>query len=194
MLVPGFLFAVKLNLHTQYIPHGLGGFLLCRGGDMGIGIQGEACGEVAEHSRDGFDVHAVLESDGCKDVAEVMESDIRDARHLQYPQLTLSGEVGPPLGERCPQRLDAAEPLFSAQRQKMQIEPCLRDHKSSENRWFSECFFYIRWGKVELNFERKLLPHSVPHTPVAGSGQGSTKRNLSASTPEKSDYLLKIFL
>ena len=35
-----FLSAAKPNLHTQDISHGLGGFFLCRGGDMGIGVQG----------------------------------------------------------------------------------------------------------------------------------------------------------
>ena len=43
-----FLWATNLDLHTQHIPHGLCGFLLCRGGDMGIGVQGETCGEVAQ--------------------------------------------------------------------------------------------------------------------------------------------------
>ncbi len=59
-----FLSAAKPNLHTQHIPHGLGGFFLCRGSDMGIGVQSEACGEVTQHARDGFDIHAVLEGEG----------------------------------------------------------------------------------------------------------------------------------
>ena len=42
-----FLSATKPNLHTQDISHGLSGFFLCRSRDMGIGVQGEACGEVA---------------------------------------------------------------------------------------------------------------------------------------------------
>ena len=42
-----FLSATKPNLHTQDISHGLGGFFLGQGGDMGVGVQGEACGEVA---------------------------------------------------------------------------------------------------------------------------------------------------
>ena len=59
-----FLSATKPNLHTQDISHGLGGFFLRRGGDMGVGIQGEACGEVTEHAGHRLDVHAVLEGDG----------------------------------------------------------------------------------------------------------------------------------
>ena len=35
---------------------------------MGVGVQGEACGEVTQHSADGLDVHAVLECDGCEGV------------------------------------------------------------------------------------------------------------------------------
>ena len=52
---------------------------------MGIGVQGESCGEVTEHSTDGLDVHSVLEGDGGEGVAKVMESDLRDASSLQNP-------------------------------------------------------------------------------------------------------------
>ena len=43
-----FLSAAKPNLHTQDISHGLGGFFLCRGGDMGVGVQSEAGGRRKE--------------------------------------------------------------------------------------------------------------------------------------------------
>ena len=49
---------------------------------MGVGVQGEACGEVAQHTADGLDVHTVLKCDGCEGVAEVMESDLGDACSL----------------------------------------------------------------------------------------------------------------
>lgn len=52
---------------------------------MGIGIQGEACGEVAQHTADRLDVHTVLEGDGCEGVAEVVKSDFRDTRSLKNP-------------------------------------------------------------------------------------------------------------
>ena len=39
---------------------------------MGIGVQGEACGEVTQHAADGLDIHSVLECDGCEGVSEVM--------------------------------------------------------------------------------------------------------------------------
>ena len=51
---------------------------------MCIGVQGEACGEVPKHTRHSLDVYSVLEGDGCKGVAEVMESDLRDASPLQH--------------------------------------------------------------------------------------------------------------
>ena len=69
---------------------------------MGIGIQGEACGEVAEHTADRLDVHTVLESDGGEGMAEVMESDLQDtalASTRLSTLFTLPGEMGPPLGE-----------------------------------------------------------------------------------------------
>ena len=45
---------------------------------MGIGIQGEAGGEVTEHSADSLDIHSVLERDGGEGAPEVMKSDLRD--------------------------------------------------------------------------------------------------------------------
>ena len=46
---------------------------------MGVGVQGEACGEVAEYTADRLDVHAILQSYGRKGMAEVVESDFRNA-------------------------------------------------------------------------------------------------------------------
>ena len=46
---------------------------------MGIGVQGEAGGEVTQHAGHRLNVHAVLERDGGEGVAEVVESDLRDA-------------------------------------------------------------------------------------------------------------------
>lgn len=51
---------------------------------MGVGVQGEACGEVAEHTADRLDVHAILEGDSCEGVAEIVESDLRDAGPCQH--------------------------------------------------------------------------------------------------------------
>ena len=55
---------VTLPSHTQHIPHGLCSLPLSRSGHMGVGVQGEACGEVAQHAADGFDIHTVLQSEG----------------------------------------------------------------------------------------------------------------------------------
>ena len=47
---------------------------------MGIGIQREPGGEVTEHAADRLDVHAILQGNCCKGVAEVVESDLWDTR------------------------------------------------------------------------------------------------------------------
>ena len=51
---------------------------------MGIGIQGEPGGEVAQHARHRFDVHTVLQGNGSEGVAEIMESDFGDTSSLQH--------------------------------------------------------------------------------------------------------------
>ena len=51
---------------------------------MGIGVQGEPCGEVTQYAADGLDIDAVLECDGCEGVAEIVESDLWDACSLQH--------------------------------------------------------------------------------------------------------------
>ena len=51
---------------------------------MGVGVQGEAGGEVAQHTGYGFYVNSVLEGNGSEGVAEIMESDLRDACSCQH--------------------------------------------------------------------------------------------------------------
>ena len=51
---------------------------------MGVGVQGEACGEVSEHTRHCLDIHTVLQGNSCEGVAEVVESDLGDACSCQY--------------------------------------------------------------------------------------------------------------
>ena len=53
--VPGF------SLYIQHIPHGVRRLLLRSRGDVGVGVQREAGGKVAQHAGDRFDVHAVLQ-------------------------------------------------------------------------------------------------------------------------------------
>ena len=50
---------------------------------MGIGVQSEACGEVAQHAGHCLDVHSVLEGNGSEGVAKVMESDLGDASSFE---------------------------------------------------------------------------------------------------------------
>ena len=50
---------------------------------MGVGVQGEACREVPQHTGHGLDVHSVLEGDSCEGVAKVMESDLGDASSFE---------------------------------------------------------------------------------------------------------------
>ena len=57
----------------------LNGFFMCQGGDMGISIQSEACGEVTQHTADRFDIHAVLRGEGGEGVAEIMKPNLRNA-------------------------------------------------------------------------------------------------------------------
>ena len=51
---------------------------------MGVGVQGEAGGEVAEHTGDCLYVHAILQCDGCEGVSEVVESDLVNACSCQH--------------------------------------------------------------------------------------------------------------
>ena len=46
--------------------HRLGGFGLRKRCDVSVSVKREASGVVAKHSGDSFDVHAVLQSQGCK--------------------------------------------------------------------------------------------------------------------------------
>ena len=52
---------------------------------MGVGVQGETCGEVTQHAGHRLAIHAVLECDSCEGVAEIMESDLVDTCPFKYP-------------------------------------------------------------------------------------------------------------
>ena len=66
-------------------PHGLGGFELGVGGDVGVGVQRKACGVVTEHTADRFHVHAILERHRREGVTEIVESDAGQSRSFQHP-------------------------------------------------------------------------------------------------------------
>ena len=54
--------------------HRLGGFGLRKRCNVGVCVKREACGVVAEHPGDGFDVYSVLQSQGCKCVSNSWNS------------------------------------------------------------------------------------------------------------------------
>ena len=51
---------------------------------MGVGVQGETCGEMTQHAGHRLDVYSVLECDSCEGVAKIMESDLRDTCPFKY--------------------------------------------------------------------------------------------------------------
>ena len=55
---------LRMRLSGKKISHGLSCVFLCRGGDVGVGVQGEACGEVTQHAGHGLDVHTILQGNG----------------------------------------------------------------------------------------------------------------------------------
>lgn len=52
---------------------------------MGIGVQGEPSAEVSQHPGYRFHVYPVLEGQGGKGVAQIVESDPRESRPFQHP-------------------------------------------------------------------------------------------------------------
>ena len=71
-------FAGSVLAHAKHIPHHLGGIFLGVSRDMGAGIEGNACGEVAQHARDVLDIHAVLQGGGREGMSQMMG-------HLEKP-------------------------------------------------------------------------------------------------------------
>lgn len=55
------------------VPHGLGCFILFLAGGVGVGAEGEPGVVVPQHGGDGFDVHAVLKSQGGEGVPEIRQ-------------------------------------------------------------------------------------------------------------------------
>lgn len=60
-------------LADEDVAHGGGGFFLRRGGYMGIGIEGKACGKVPQHAGDRLDVHPILQCQSGEGMPKLVE-------------------------------------------------------------------------------------------------------------------------
>ena len=76
--LPAWLFAAFPALHDlrHEISHRLRRPILLLPGGVGVGSEGEACVVVTQHTGDRFHVHAILESQSCECVSQVMEADV----------------------------------------------------------------------------------------------------------------------
>ena len=57
--------------------HRLCGLVLLLPCSVGVGAESESGVIVAEHTADGFDVHAILQCQRCEGMSEIMKSDMR---------------------------------------------------------------------------------------------------------------------
>ena len=64
-----------LDASLQKISHLIRCILLHVGGDVGVSVEGEARGEVAEDIGQRFHVHAVLQGHCCEGMPQIVESD-----------------------------------------------------------------------------------------------------------------------
>lgn len=70
---------------TQRVGDGIRRLALGLGGDVCVGVQGEACRVVAQHAADRLNVHAVLQGQSGEGVAQVVEADVGQACPIQRP-------------------------------------------------------------------------------------------------------------
>ena len=79
------IFAPFFCLHDlrHKTPHGLCGLILLLPRSVGVGTECESGVIVAEHTADGFDVHAILQCQRCEGMSEIMKSDVRQPSILQ---------------------------------------------------------------------------------------------------------------
>ena len=70
------LFCVLFRSHDlrHEAAHGLRGFVLLLAGGVGVGSQGESGIVVAQHTADGFHVHAVLQGQRGECVSEIVKA------------------------------------------------------------------------------------------------------------------------
>lgn len=74
--------------------HGLGGFILLLAGGVGVGAQGEARVVMAQHTADGFHVHAVLQGQRGECVSEIVKAYVRQTRIFQNFLMQVHDGVG----------------------------------------------------------------------------------------------------
>ena len=79
------IFAPFFCLHDlrHEAAHRLCGFVLLLPRSVGVGAESESGVIVAEHTADGFDVHAILQCQRCEGMSEIMKSDVRQPSILQ---------------------------------------------------------------------------------------------------------------
>ena len=65
--------------------HGFCRLALGGRGHMGVGVQGEPCREVFQHPGYRFHIHPVLQDQGGKGVAKIMEPHFGQSRPFQHP-------------------------------------------------------------------------------------------------------------
>ena len=63
--------------------HRLCGFVLLLPCGVGVGAESESGVIVAEHTADGFDVHAILQCQRCEGMSEIMKADMLQSRVLE---------------------------------------------------------------------------------------------------------------
>ncbi len=74
--------------------HRLCGFVLLLPRSVGVGAESESGIIVAEHTADGFDVHAILQCQRCEGMSEIMKSDVRQPSILQDLLVQIYDGVG----------------------------------------------------------------------------------------------------
>ena len=68
-------FECPLHHLAHEISHGFRRLILHLAGGVGVGAEGEPCVVVAQHTGNCFDVHAVLERQGCEGVSKLVEAE-----------------------------------------------------------------------------------------------------------------------
>lgn len=82
-LLPSFSLSAPSHTLRHKAPHHVRRLLLLVGGGVGVGPQGEARVEVAQHLAHCLDVYAVLEHQRGRGMPHVVKTDVLQARALQ---------------------------------------------------------------------------------------------------------------